>query len=556
MTNATLETRGARTIPCFEPATGRSLGEVAAHTPEDVRRMVAKARRAQEGFAHTSFETRRSVLKHILQHVLDHADELVELVVRDAGKTHENAMMGEIWPVAEKLRWTIGNGEKHLRPERVSSGLFVHKKATIEYVPRGVIGVICPWNYPLQNILGPVIPALMSGNASVVKVSEHVAWSAPRFQRIFDEALDAHGLSRDLVQIVQGFGDVGAALVSSGVDLVVFTGSMGNGKKVLAESAKTLVPVILELGGKDALVVCDDAELEAAAHAALNGAFIAAGQNCLAAERILVMDGIYDRFVQRVTELARGLRQDVPTNRPGQVDVGALVTPQQLEIVEHLVSDAIAKGARALVGGKRANKPGGSTVRSPDGDTHVAAGGSTCGRLQNGNYFEPTVLVDVKPEMAVAQEEAFGPVLSILRVKDDADAVRVANSTAYGLGCTVFSKDAARAKRIADRIQSGSASINDFGFTYMAQDLPFGGVGGSGFGRLNGREGLRACCHAKAVLEDRVALHAPAKVYPVKPHDAELFRGVLRTLYGTGISERVQGLKDLASTATKLLRRR
>lgn len=530
MTNATLETRTSRTIPCSEPATGRSLGEIAAHTPEDVRRMVGDARRAQEAFAHTSFETRRSVLRHVLQHVLDHADELVELVVRDAGKTHENAMMGEIWPVAEKLRWTIAQGERHLRPERVSSGLFVHKKASIEYVPRGVIGVICPWNYPLQNILGPVIPALMSGNASVVKVSEHVAWSAPRFQRIFDEALDAHGLPRGLVQLVQGFGDVGAALVSSGVDLVVFTGSMGNGKKVLAESAKTLVPVILELGGKDALIVCDDAELEAAAHAAMNGAFIAAGQNCLAAERILVMDGIYDRFVQRVTELARGLRQDVPTNRPGQVDVGALVTPQQLEIVEHLVDDAIAKGARALVGGKRANKP--------------------------GNYFEPTVLVDVKPEMAVAQEEAFGPVLSILRVKDDADAVRVANSTAYGLGCTVFSKDAARAKRIADRVHSGSASINDFGFTYMAQDLPFGGVGGSGFGRLNGREGLRACCHAKAVLEDRVALHAPAKVYPVKPHDAELFRGVLRTIYGAGVRGRVRGLKDLAGTAFQILNRR
>ena len=530
MTNATLETRTSRTIPCSEPATGRSLGEIAAHTPEDVRRMVGEARRAQEAFAHTSFETRRSVLRHVLQHVLDHADELVELVVRDAGKTHENAMMGEIWPVAEKLRWTIAQGEKHLRPERVSSGLFVHKKASIEYVPRGVIGVICPWNYPLQNILGPVIPALMSGNASVVKVSEHVAWSAPRFQRIFDEALDAHGLPRGLVQLVQGFGDVGAALVSSGVDLVVFTGSMGNGKKVLAESAKTLVPVILELGGKDALIVCDDAELEAAAHAAMNGAFIAAGQNCLAAERILVMDGIYDRFVQRVTELARGLRQDVPTNRPGQVDVGALVTPQQLEIVEHLVNDAIAKGARALVGGKRANKP--------------------------GNYFEPTVLVDVLPEMAVAQEEAFGPVLSILRVKDDADAVRVANSTAYGLGCTVFSKDAARAKRIADRVHSGSASINDFGFTYMAQDLPFGGVGGSGFGRLNGREGLRACCHAKAILEDRIALHAPAKVYPVKPHDAELFRGVLRTIYGAGVRGRVRGLKDLAGTAGKLLSRR
>ncbi len=529
MTTATLDTSTKRTIPCSEPATGRTLGEIAAHTPDDVRRMVTRARRAQEGFAHTSFETRRSVLRHILQHVLDHADELVELVVRDAGKTHENAMMGEIWPVVEKLRWTIAHGEKYLRPERVSSGLFVHKKASVEYVPRGVIGVICPWNYPLQNILGPVIPALMSGSAAVVKVSEHVAWSAPRFARIFDEALDAHGLSRDLVQLVQGYGDVGAALVSSGVDLIVFTGSLANGKKVVAESAKTLVPVILELGGKDPLIVCDDAELEAAAHAALNGAFIAAGQNCLAAERVLVMDGIYDRFVQRVTELARGLRQGVPTNRPGEVDVGALVTPQQVEIVEHLVSDAIAKGARALVGGKRANRP--------------------------GNFFEPTVLVDVSPEMAVAQEEAFGPVLSILRVKDDDDAVRVANSTAYGLSCTVFSKNATRAKRIVDRVQSGSASINDFGFTYMAQELPFGGVRGSGYGRLNGREGLRACCHAKAVLEDRVALHAPAKVYPVEAHDAELFRGVLRTLYGRGVAGRVKGLRDLAGTATKLFRR-
>ncbi|MBX3249273.1 MAG: aldehyde dehydrogenase family protein [Myxococcales bacterium] len=525
MSTTTLRAEPTTRIPCHEPATGRYLGEVAVTPPDEVRRLVAEARDAQQALAKTSFAERRSVLRHILRHVLAHADELVELVVRDAGKTHENAMMGEIWPVAEKLRWTIRHGEKHLRPERVSSGLFVHKKATIEFHPRGVVGVICPWNYPLQNILGPVIPALMAGNACVVKVSEHVAWSAARIGRILDEALDAHGLPRALVQLVHGYGDTGAALVSSGVDLVVFTGSMGNGRKVVAESAKTLVPVILELGGKDPLVVCDDASLEQAAHAALNGAFIAAGQNCLAAERVLVMDGVYDRFVARVAELARGLRQDVPTGRPGAVDVGALVTPAQAEIVDHLVQDAVAKGARALVGGKRPARA--------------------------GNWFEPTVLVDVRPDMLIAQEEVFGPILSIFRVKDDDDAVRVANSTAYGLGCTVFSKDAARAKRLADRIESGSASINDFGFTYMAQDLPFGGVGGSGYGRLNGREGLRACTNVKAVLEDRLPLHAPAKVYPVGPLDAALFRGVLRTLYGPGLRDRVRGVRDLLSTAMR-----
>ena len=516
----------AAPIPCVEPATGRPLGQAPITSPAAVRDAIALARAAQRGWAETSFATRRSVLRHVLEHLLAHADELCEIIVRDAGKTRENAMMGEIWPVAEKLRWTLAKGERHLRPERVSSGLFVHKKATIEYRPLGVVGVICPWNYPLQNILGPVIPALFAGNGCVVKVSEHVAWSAARFQRILDEAFEAHGLPSALVQLVHGYAETGAALVSGGVDLVVFTGSMANGKKVLAESAKTLTPCILELGGKDALVVCDDADLEQAAHSALNGAFIAAGQNCLAAERVLVMDGIYDAFVQRVEAIGRQLTQGPPLE--SRVDVGALVTPQQADIVEHLVKDALSKGARALVGGQRP--------------------------ARDGNYFEPTILVDVTSDMLIMHEETFGPVMVVGRVRDDADAIRTANDTQYGLSATVISKDARRAKRIADGIVAGSASINDFGFTYMAQDLPFGGTKGSGFGRLNGREGLRACTNVKAVLEDRFPIHMPSRLYPTEAGSYELVRGTLRTLYGRGLKGRAAGVRDLATTLSAKLR--
>jgi acyl-CoA reductase-like NAD-dependent aldehyde dehydrogenase len=527
--SASATSKTSDVIPCVEPATGRPLGTVPITSPAEVRRRIALAKDAQPEWAASSFATRRSVLRHIQRSLLEQADQLCELIVRDAGKTRHNAMVGELWPVSEKIRWTLAHGEKHLSPERVSSGLFAHKKATIEYRPLGVIANICPWNYPLQNILGPTIHALFAGNAMVVKPSEHVAFSAGPIVKLVHDALRAHDFPTDLFQVVHGYAETGAALVSGGVDLVVFTGSMGNGRKVLAESAKTITPVILELGGKDAMVVCDDADLEHAAHAALNGSYIAAGQNCLAAERSLVHAKIYDRFVARVTELASELRQGHSLEEP--VDVGALVTPQQLDIVEHLVEDAVRKGARVMVGGKRLDRP--------------------------GNYFAPTVLADCTPDMRIMQEETFGPVMCIAEVKDDLDAIRIANGTQYGLSATVISKDRKRAKKIADGIVSGSASVNDFGFTYMAQDLPFGGVRGSGFGRLNGRDGLRACTNRKAVLEDRFPLPSmPAKVFPVGTDDYDLVRGVLRSMYGADVTQKLKGLGDLAFTLRAKLGRK
>ena len=509
----------ASVIPCFDPSTRERLGEVPAVSPDEVQRAVDEARAAQAGWARSSFGARRALLQAMLDHLLEHADALCELVVRDAGKTRENAMYGEIWPVADKLKWTIANGEKALRPERVSSGMLVHKRATIEYHPRGVIGVIAPWNYPLQNILGPVIPALMAGNAVVVKPSEQVAWSSARFQTIFDTILDAAGLPRALVRIVNGYAATGAALIAAGVDQVVFTGSLPNGKKVLAAAAEQVTPVVLELGGKDPFIVCDDAHLEQAVHAALAGIFIHCGQNCLAAERLIVSDGIYDAFEARLVEVVGALRQGPPLGGD-VVDCGAIVSPHQVDIIERLVDTAVEQGARALVGGKR-------------------------GLPDVGQFFRPTILAGVTPEMSIFKEEVFGPVALLIRVADDDEAVRVANDTDYGLGATVLTRDAARARRIHRQIQAGMVSVNDFGLTYMAQALPFGGVKGSGFGRLNGRDGLRGCCTTKSVLEDRLPVHHPAAIYPVGPADYDVARGAIRTLYSRGLGARWRGLREL-----------
>ncbi len=514
------------TIDCVEPATLRPLGQVPVDDAAAVQAAVARARQAQARWARSTFDERRALLERVMAHVLDHADDLCEVVVRDSGKTKDNALLGEIWPVCEKLRWTIANGERHLADERMSSGLFLHKRAYVRYEPLGVVGVICPWNYPLQNILGPTIPALFAGNAVVVKVSEQVAWSSERFQRIFDEALDAIGYPRELVQIVNGYGPTGAALVRSGVDKVVFTGSVPNGRRILEGSVENLTPVVLELGGKDAFVVCEDAHLEQAVHAALAGVFISAGQSCMAAERVLVHERVYDDFVARVTHEAARLRLGSAVDGPAAV--GAIVSDEQLALIERLVDDAIERGARALTGGRR---------------------GPVSGR-----FFEPTVLVDVTPDMPIATEELFGPVMVVMRYATDEQAIAIANRTRFGLGSTVMSRSGARARRIAEALRVGSCTINDFGFTYMAQDLPFGGVDASGFGRLNGREGLRAMTNVKAILEDRLPLHLPAKVYPSDPKTYPLVREALRVLYqptllgkARGVAGLVRGLRSRSS---------
>ncbi|MEM6993658.1 MAG: aldehyde dehydrogenase family protein [Myxococcota bacterium] len=514
--------RDAAEIPCTNPATRERLGTIAVDDAATVADVVARARAAQLGWGETDFAARRRVLRRIADHLLAHVDELCDLIVRDSGKTRENALMGEIWPVCEKLRWTVAKGPRHLSPERVSPGLLLHKRARLEYHPLGVLGAIIPWNYPLQNIMNPIIPALMAGNGIVVKPSEWVAWSAPRIIEIVKQAVAAEGHSPDLVGLVQGYGTTGKALIDSGIDALVFIGSVENGRRVLEAAAQTITPVVLELGGKDPFIVCDDADLDQAAHAAMAGCFISAGQNCVAAERLLVFDAVYDAFEGRVGDLVRSLRQGPPEG--GGVDVGAMVTPMQLEIVERLVQRAIEQGARVVAGGERVHS-------------------------EHGDFFAPTVLADITPDMDIMQQETFGPVMLLCRVMDEHEAVAVANGTAFGLSSSVFSKDHDKARRIATRLQAGMTAINEFGgMTYMAQDLTFGGVKASGFGRLNGRDGLRACTNVKAVLDDRLPLHFANKLFPVADGDFETIKGAVKIVYGSGIRARLSGAAELIRT--------
>ncbi|MBQ0795200.1 aldehyde dehydrogenase family protein [Zhongshania sp.] len=522
---AKTETPSPAMILCSNPANGHALGQVAALSASEVDAAVESAHRAQKAWAKSSFKQRRAVLQHILDYLLNNADELCDYIVQDSGKTYENALLGEIFAACNKLKWLIKNGERHLRSEKVSSGLLMHKKGRIEYRPLGVVACIVPWNYPLQNIISSLGAPLMAGNAVIIKASEMVAWSSSKFQEITNQALEKEGFSSDTVQIINGYGDTGAALVRSNIQKILFIGSVGNGRRIIEGSAKNIVPVVMELGGKDPLIVCEDANLDKAVHSALGGNFINLGQNCIASERIIVHDKVYKAFLEQVSTVACALRQG-PPQKDGNVDVGAMTSPLQVAIVDKLVKDAIAKGAR------------------------VICGGAINEDLQ-GNYYPPTILADVSPDMAISYEEVFGPVMLIMRVSSDEEAIALANSTDFGLHSSVITKSRRRGEKIADQLEAGATCINDFGLCYLNQDLPFGGVKYSGFGRMNGRDGLRAYTNQKAVLSDRFPFEIPPKLFPVGASDYDVALASTRMMFSNGLIQKLKHLCKLISLSLK-----
>jgi acyl-CoA reductase-like NAD-dependent aldehyde dehydrogenase len=369
--------------------------------------------------------------------------------------TELDALLGEVLTTCEKIRCICSEGEGWLRSSSRKPGpLMVHKSAYVEYSPLGVLGVIAPWNYPFHNVYNHIVSGIFAGNAVVSKVSEYTSWSSRYFGAIMSAALVACGHSPDLCATVTGFGEAGAALVASpGVAKIIFTGSPGVGKAVMAGAAPHLKPVVLELGGKDPMVLCEDVNVLAILPMAMRGVYQNCGQNCCGIERIYAYEGVYEAFCAAALANVRQLRQGPPLG-DAPVDCGAMVMPAQLSIVQALVDDAVQRGARLLAGGKR-------NAAHP-----------------NGLFYEPTILAGVTHEMRIAREEVFGPVMCILRVpgNDDAAAVRMVNDCAYGLGSSVFSGNQKRAIRIAEQLRCGMATVNDFGVNYLVQALPFGGI--------------------------------------------------------------------------------
>eukprot|EP00817_Percolomonadidae_sp_ATCC50343_P000614 CAMPEP_0117419834 /NCGR_PEP_ID=MMETSP0758-20121206/1311_1 /TAXON_ID=63605 /ORGANISM="Percolomonas cosmopolitus, Strain AE-1 (ATCC 50343)" /LENGTH=538 /DNA_ID=CAMNT_0005201125 /DNA_START=160 /DNA_END=1776 /DNA_ORIENTATION=+ len=488
-------TTGRKMMPCRNPGTGEQLCEpVPAMTKEEVTERVEIARAYQKDvWSKTSYAERRAVIDTILKNVLNNKYEIAASSSKDSGKTMLEAYLGEILASCEKCRWVSKFGEDLLKPEsRPVPMLMLAKRAYVEWVPKGVIGMIIPWNYPFHNIIGAVVTALFTGNAVVCKVSEWVNWSLiEEYENIFKDALVECGFSPDLIQFVIGYGETGQALIDADVDHIFFIGAGRTARHVMRAASEHLTECTLELGGKDPFIVCDDVDLNYVVDYATRSIFINCGQNCVASERFYVQENIVNPFVSKVLDLTKTLRQgatctDFNLNESDVTDAGAMTMTAQLDIIQELVDDAVQNGATVLMGGK--------AIRTPSG----------------GQFYPPTVITNVKDNMRIVREECFGPVMLIMTFRDDDDVITRANDHEFGLGSYVFCKNTARSNYIADKLLAGVTMVNDYGVFYMIQSLPFGGTKKSGYGKFNGKEGLRAFCYQRSVVKDRIPGFAPA----------------------------------------------
>jgi acyl-CoA reductase-like NAD-dependent aldehyde dehydrogenase len=501
---ATSESVARPDVEVVNPATGEVIARVPDLSAAQVAELARKGRAAQAAWEALGFEGRGRVLLRAQKWLLDNAERVIETIVSETGKTWEDAQLAEISYGANALGFWAKNAEKYLGDERVRSAsvMLKGKKLILRHRPLGLIGVIGPWNYPLTNSFGDCLPALMAGNAVILKPSE----VTPLTSQLMHEMLRACGIPEDVFQVATGRGETGSALVDE-VDMIMFTGSTATGKRVMAKAAETLTPVSLELGGKDPMIVLSDADLERAANVAVYASMQNSGQTCISIERVYVEEPVYDEFVAKVTEKARALRQGAPAG-PGSVEIGAITFPKQMDIIESHVNDALAKGAKAVVGGKRAGGP--------------------------GDFFEPTVLVDVDHSMAAMTEETFGPTLPIMKVSDAEEAIRLANDSPYGLSGSVFSKDAGRGEQVARRLESGAVCVNDALMNYSALELPMGGAKASGLGSRHGAGGIRKYCQQQAILVSRLHPKRDLHHFPYSAKTTQRLMKLFRVLWGRG----------------------
>ncbi|MCJ1434427.1 Meiotic Sister-Chromatid recombination aldehyde dehydrogenase [Xylographa pallens] len=532
---------GSSTIQCYCPANGRLLGKVNPATSDGIDRAIVKAKDAQVEWAQTTWAQRRRVLKTMLRSAIIlrfeqiTPDAIATVACLDSGKTKVDASFGEILVTAEKLKWTIQHGEKVLRPEkRPSNFLMMYKHNEVRWEPLGVVAACVSWNYPFHNLIGPIISTLFTGSAIIVKASERTAWSSQYFTSIARASLAACGHSPHLVQSIVCWPQTANHLTSHpDISHVTFIGSRSVAHSVCASAAKSLTPVCVELGGKDPAIILDDVRnLSKVASILMRGVFQSAGQNCIGIERIIALKTVYPQLVALLETRIQTLRLGSTLEDP-EVDVGAMISADSFPRLEALITEAVSQGARLLVGGKRYLHP----------------------TYPKGHYFSPTLLVDVLPSMRIAQEECFGPICLLMCADSLSSAITLANSTTYALGASVFGSSTKDLNTVVANVKAGMVSVNDFAVYYAVQ-LPFGGVGGSGYGRFAGEEGLRAICNTKSVCRDRfpawISTAIPSAVdYPIKNAGRawEVCKGVVGLGYGERTSERMSALWNIVSNS-------
>jgi acyl-CoA reductase-like NAD-dependent aldehyde dehydrogenase len=523
---ATTETRpAASTLESFNPATGELVGSVATITPEQVQGVVDDVARIQPAWAELSLRDRAGYMRRAADALLDEIDEIAELLVNEQGKPRVEAYTMELLPTVDALHWCAKAGPKVLAEEKVrmSQAFLMSKKSRFTYEPIGVVGVIAPWNYPWSIPFGEVAIALMAGNGVVLKPASLTPLLGEAIRRVFEKG----GLPEGLIRVVHGGGAVGDALAKSSVGKVFFTGSVEVGRKVGEVCAQRLKGSVLELGGKDPMIVCADAGLDNAISGAVWGGFANAGQTCSGIERVYVDRAVADRFVAGVAAETEKLRLGDPIQ--WNTEIGPMTSEDQYAIVVELIEDAVANGATKLCGGP----------------TEVAG--------LSGKFVAPTVLTGVTHEMRVMKEEVFGPVLPIVVVDGEQEAIELANDSEFGLGASVWTRDRQKGERIARRIESGMVWVNDHSFSHGACQCAWGGVKDSGVGRSHSKFGFYECVNIKQNSWEPGLI----RDFWWHPYDGTLGEAVkasAKLLYGKG-TERTRALRDGAGPLLEVGRR-
>jgi betaine-aldehyde dehydrogenase len=500
----------AEAFEVHNPATGELIRTIPVDSPEAVAEKVARVRANQPEWEAMGIEGRYHWLGKLRDWLLDNEERVLDTMQAETGKVRADAGNEPAY-LADLINFYGARaadyiGEESIRPH---TPLLAAKKLRVQYRPHQVVGIISPWNFPLILSLGDAIPALQAGAAVVVKPSEFTPLGLAEVVAAWKQEIGGP----DIFDCVQGIGETGGALVDE-VDFIQFTGSDRTGRQVMARAAETLTPVSLELGGKDPMIVLSDADLDRAANAAAWGGMMNSGQICMSVERIYVEEPAYDEFLAKLTAEVGRLRQG-PDTEANPKDVGAMTSPRQIAIVEDHVSDALASGAKALTGGKRVEGP--------------------------GDYFEPTVLVDVDHSMKVMRDETFGPVVGVMKVRDSEEAIRLANDTPYGLSGSVFG-ERDRAEQVARRVECGAINVNDVLVNYFATDVPMGGWKQSGIGYRHGEPGIKKFCRSESLVITRIGGKREPTWYPYTKGRRRLVSPISR-FFGARDWRRKLGLK-------------
>lgn len=517
----------AEVTASYNPATGERIGSTPLNTLQDVKEAVARARQAQRGWATTPVSERADLLLKVRAYIVERAQELAATISADNGKTRVDALATEVMPAAMAVTYYTRKAQEFLEDRRLGAGslLFANKRSRVVRVPWGVVGIISPWNYPFGIPFSEVVMALMAGNAVLLKV----ATETQLVGKALEACMGAAGLPGGLFTYVNLPGkQAGSAFLEAGVNKLFFTGSVAVGQVLMAEASRTLTPLSLELGGNDAMLVCEDADLERAAAGAIWAGMQNTGQSCGGVERIYVHEAVHDEFLRLLKEKVEALR--VGEDRDFEVDVGSMTTRRQLETVERHVQDALAKGAVLH-----------ASSRAPEGS--------------RGLFLPAMVMTNVDHRMLLMREETFGPVVGVMKVRDMEEAIALANDSNLGLTGSVWSRDSSRADALARRIQAGAVTINDHLMSHGLPETPWGGFKESSLGRTHGAIGFDEMTQPQVIVHD--IMPRVKRDLWWHPHGRKVYEGLLGTLdllYGPTLGRRMAGLWKLLKLSPRMFR--